>query len=269
MKKEEIAALLEIDSALADAAINSLQGPDARKARLLKDYLNDGGPAPDQSPPESVWTRVKFIKDYEDSNIDANSGDNKDPTKNTGTSTLDTGYFNSSGLTVDPRLRRKEDSTGAIQPVRFKTGETYVLESRTASELEKAGIVTIVAPIFVRPLNDYEFGFRESKRLTTRSQQDLLLVNRELSEAIRTNNVTLEQERRKEQEGIQLRADKAQYEKEATVIAEVATDLTQEIASKKSQLSQVYASIINLHTRVIQHNQELSDKINASQPTVE
>jgi hypothetical protein len=262
MDKESLGQLLGINPALADAVLSSLEPSEARKATLLQSYLNDGAKAPEQAPPETVWYRVKFVKDYDISDVDAGSL-SAEPGKESNAAAMEGGYFNSQGRTVDARLKR--DST---EPVRFKIGDSYVFDTDTANDLQKNGFANIIGPVYVRPLNDYEFGFRETRRLTTRAQQDLLLVTREFNEAVRTNTVTLEQVRKAEVENQRLKLDQSQYSKEAEVVTNEATELASQVEAKKAELSQIYASIVELHSKIVKRSNELTALINATVPAI-
>ena len=262
MDKEALAKLLGIDPALATAEPSSLKGTDASKARMLQSYVLDGTPGNEQTPPEALWYRVKFVKDFVVDDIDVGSGSaGNDPTKDRGRAALDGGYFDNSGRTTDARLMREPG-----EAVRFKVNDTYVFDATAANKLQKDGYVTFLGPIFVRPLNDYEFGFRETRRQTIRAQHDLLLVTRELNEAIRTEKVTLEQEKLRTIENRQLKLDMSQYEKERDVVSGEVVRLVKEIKTLKADLSQLYATVIELHSKIVKRTKELADFINAQAP---
>jgi len=175
---------------------------------------------------------------------------------------MEGGYFDLSGRTVDARLKREND-TG----VSFMVGDTYVFGMQNANDLEKLGVVTLGSRIFVRPLNDYEFGFRDFRRLTVRAIQDLLLLNRELAETIRSKSVTDEQEIVQGKESVNLKLDKSQYFKVLYKITSETENLTEQINAKKSELSQIYATIIALHGNLLDQSRELSAIANSLAPS--
>jgi len=243
MDKVNIAELLGVDPTLADADLLKLSPKDAAKAKLLQSYLNDGGQAPEKTQDSSLGYRVTFIKDH---TIDVDSQEQRNA--------MEGGYFDLSGRSVDARLKRDVD-----EAVLFKTGDTYVFDAAAAKELVKLGVATLGERIFIRPLNDYEFALRDTRRLTTRARQDLLLISRELDEVTRTTAVAVEQELKRSEENSRLKMDKNQYGKELTVISEVAISLENEVQSKTKELDELYGSIIALHERIVKRSRALAN----------
>ncbi len=241
MDKDEISKILGIDPALADQEPSSFTSVvEAIKARVLQSYLNDGARAPEQTPPESLAYEVKFLKEYS-LGVDAKGG----------RSPLEGGYHDTEGSMIDERLKRGEDA-GVV----FKVDDLYVFDAPTAKRLQGEGIVEIQAAVFVRPLNDYAFAFREIRRMIIRAMQDFALNTRNYDEAVRTTTITLAQEVKGEEEGTRLKLDKAQYEKEMEVVSSVANDLVEEITSKKSELSMIYRSILQMHQELLTLHRE-------------
>jgi hypothetical protein len=216
---------------------------EARKAKTLQSYLLDGSPAPDQTLPEMLAYRVKFLKDH---TVDVDAKGTR--------AANDGGFFDREGRAVDLKLKLESENGTAT----FKKDETLLLEAAAAKELEAQGIVSVEAKIFVRPLNDYEFAFREMRRMTTKAKQDLLLVSRELDEITQTFKVVSEQEILRAEEGKKLTLDKTQYEKELEVISNVGNELAQQIDQTKAGLSQLYGRMVSLHSQLVQRSQELS-----------
>lgn len=243
MDKVNIAELLGVNPALADADLLKLSPKDAAKAKLLQSYLNDGGQAPEKTQDSSLGYRVTFTKDH---TIDVDSQEQRNA--------MEGGYFDLSGRSVDARLKRDVD-----EAVLFKTGDTYVFDAAAAKELVKLGVATLGERIFIRPLNDYEFALRDTRRLTTRARQDLLLISRELDEVTRTTAVAVEQELKRSEENSRLKMDKNQYGKELTVISEVAISLENEVQSKTKELDELYGSIIALHERIVKRSRALAN----------
>jgi hypothetical protein len=243
MDKVKIAELLGVDPALADADLLKLSPKDAAKAKLLQSYLNDGGRAPEKTQDSSLGYRVTFTKEH---TIDVDSQEQRNA--------MEGGYYDLSGRSVDARLKRDVD-----EAVLFKTGDTYVFDAASAKELEKLGVATLGERIFLRPLNDYEFAFRDTRKLTTRANQDFLLISRELAEVTRTNSVAVDQELKRSEENTRLKLDKGQYEKEFAVISAVAVDLENQIKSKTTELDELYSSIIALHEQIVKRSRELAN----------
>jgi hypothetical protein len=222
---------------------------EASKTKILQKYANDGSAATIETPPEALGYQVKFSKDYTDV-VDAKGG----------RSPLEGGYHDTEGNMIDQRLKRE----AAAESV-FKVGDSYVLDAPTANKLQLEGIVEQGAPVYLRPLIDYSFANRETRRMIIRAKQDTDLITREYNEAVRSTTVTLDQELKHEEEGMKLKQDKAQYEKELEVIAGVLVDLEGQVAAKKAELSQVYASIISLHDSLVKHQRDLANLSNVAQ----
>ncbi len=229
--------------------------PEVMKAKITQKimhaYTNDGAQAPEGTLPEALGYRVKFLKDYSLS-VDAKGG----------RSPLEGGYHDTEGNMIDARLKRDSDA-GVV----FKIGTSHVFDAATANRLQSQGIVELGATVFVRPLNDYAFAFRETRRMEDKAKQDTMLITRENREAERSTKVALVQELNGEEEGTKLRLDKAQYEKEVEVISSVSSDLETLINSKKTELSQLYSSIHAIHDRLVKHQRDMASIVNAAVPT--
>ena len=222
---------------------------EARKEKILRMYANDGSAATIETPPEALGYQVKFSKDYTDG-VDAKGG----------RSPLEGGYHDTEGNMIDQRLKRE----AAAESV-FKIGDSYVLDAPTANKLQLQGIVEQGNSVYLRPLIDYTFANRETRRMIIRAKQDTDLITREFNEAVRSTGVELALEIKFEDEGTKHKQDKAQYEKELEVIAGVVVDLEGQVAAKKTELSQIYASIISLHDRLVKHQRDLANLSNVAQ----
>lgn len=241
MDKEDLAKVLNIDPALADQEPSTLTSiSEAIKARVLQSYINDGARAPEQTPPESLSYEVKFLKDYS-LGVDAKGG----------RSPLEGGYHDTEGSMIDERLKRDSDA-GVV----FKTDDLYVFDAPTAKRLQSEGIVELQGAVFVRPLNDYAFAFREIRRMIIRAKQDIDLVTREYNIAVRSTTDYLKQELKETDEGNKLVLDKAQYQKELSVISSVAEAIADEIKETKSELSLIYRSILQAHDDLLTQHRE-------------
>ncbi len=247
MDGDGIATDLGIDPLLADKEPGTLSVREANKARVLQSYLNDGARAPDQTPPEALAYEVKFLKEY---TLVVDAKGNRLP--------LEGGYHDLEGSMVDERLKRDSDA-GVV----FKVDDQYVFDAITANRLKDDGFVELQSAVFVRPLNDYAFAFREIRRTIIRAMQDANLINREYKEAVRSTEVQLKQEINGEEEGTKLKLDKAQYEKELAVIVSVVSELETRIKTKKTELSQIYSSIVAIHNSLVTQQREQINTANA------
>lgn len=235
-------------SKIFEAAFAGCPLTEAEKARILDTYLKDGGPASDDTPPELLGYHVKFLKDFSEA-VDAKGL--RLP--------LEGSYHDSEGNMIDDRLKRE-----APAEFTFRADDAYVLDAGSADKLQANGTIETRSRIFMRQLIDYAFAFRETRRVTIRAKQDTNLIARETDQTIAQTEVTDKQEQRGEIENRLLKLDKMQYQKEAEVIAAVATDLEAQIAAKKAELSQLYGAIVAFRDRLVKHQRELASVSNAA-----
>lgn len=243
MDPEELSKLLRIPLELAKQEPNTLDINRGIKARVLQSYLRDGTQAPEGTPLESSVYEVTFLKDYTEV---VDSTDKRKATEG--------GYFDTSGRSVDARLMRDE----GVEAFTFKEGDVYPneagqypLDGLKAKELEKEGVVKLGAQIFVRPLNDYEFSFRDLRRLTLAAMQNAILVNREIEVVNRTEKISREELIKGEENGRRYLLDKGMYDKEMAVIQAEQERLQSEVNAKKAELSQLYAKLVEYHEKLV------------------
>jgi hypothetical protein len=240
--------LLKIDPALATAEPTGLKIQDAIKARVLQSYLNDGSRPPEGTPPEQVYVRVEFLKDY---TIEVDAQEQRNATEG--------GFYDLSGRSVDARLKRGEDGA----KVSFKQGDRIVFDSTTANDLGKQDLIKVVSPVFVRSLNDYEYAFREVRRQITAALQDAVLIQRELAEMQKSQGVADNQVRLGQEERSKLDKDFAQYKKELDVISSEAARLQEESQTTRSEISATFKQIQALRDQIVARQRALSEAINA------
>lgn len=249
MDPTEIANLLGIDPALAQQAPTNLAPRDAIKARALQSYLNDGGRPPEGTPPEQVYVRVEFVKDH---TIEVDAQEQRNAREG--------GFFDLSGRSVDARLKRGEEGA----KVAFKAGDKIVFDTTTANDLIKQEIVKSIAPVFVRPLNDYEYAFREVRRQITAAQQDAKLIEREIAEMLKSQGIADSQVRMRQDERSKLDKDSAQYQKEQAVITAEVQRLQTQLASTRSEISSMFQQLQSLRDEIVANQKALTDAINAA-----
>ncbi|MFM7927528.1 MAG: hypothetical protein ACKO9Q_07410, partial [Pirellula sp.] len=248
MDLTELSTLLKIDPALASAEPTGLKIQEAIKARALQSYLNDGSRPPEGTPPEQVYVRVEFLKDY---TIEVDAQEQRNATEG--------GFYDLSGRSVDARLKRGEEGA----KVSFKQGDKIVFDSTTANDLGKQDVIKVVAPVFVRPLNDYEYAFREVRRQITAALQDAVLIQRELAEMQKSQGIADNQVRLGQEERSKLDKDFAQYKKELDVISSEASRLQEESQTTRSEISATFKQIQALRDQIVARQRALSEAINA------
>lgn len=252
MDRDELARMLGIDPSLADAIPTSLNLRDSIKARVLQSYINDGGRPPEGTPPEQVYVRIEFIKDH---TIEVDAQEQRTATEG--------GFYDLSGRSVDSRLKRGGEEGAKVS---FKTGDTIVLDTVSAEDLIKQGIAKSLAPVYVRPLNDYEYAFREVRRQITAALQDAKLIERELAEMQKSQGVADAQVRMRQQERTKLDKDFAQYSKENEVINAEATRLSEALNATRSELSTMFQQIQSMRDQIVAEQRAATEAINAIAP---
>lgn len=251
MDLQEIAQLLGIDPSLATATPTTLKLNEAIKARVVQSYLNDGGRPPEGTPQEQIYLRVEFLKDH---TTEVDAQEQRIATEG--------GFYDLSGRSVDARLKRGEEGA----KVSFKSGSVVVIDSSSAEDLIKQGIVKQLAPIYVRPLNDYEYAFREVRRQITASLQDVKLIKRELEVMKNSQEIVSGQVIQRQQERDKLDKDFAQYTKEHEVIRSEAERLEQELSTTRSNMSSMFQQIQALRDQIVASQQAITQAIDAVAP---
>jgi chromosome segregation ATPase len=163
---------------------------------------------------------------------------------------------------VDSRLKRGEEGAR----VSFKTGDTIVLDTASAEDLIKQGIAKSLAPVFVRPLNDYEYAFREVRRQITAALQDARLIERELAEMQKSQGIADTQVRMRQQERSKLDKDFGQYSRENEVITTEATRLSEALNATRTELSNMFQQIQSMRDQIVAEQRAATEAINAIAP---
>ncbi len=240
MDAKVIADLLKIPVELLEKDASQLSSEEARQAKLLRSYVEDGSRARENELPENVWYRIEFLTEFSDT-VDSEE-------KRTAS---DGGYFDTSGRTVDARLRRPEKQ----EKVTFKKGQQVLFFRAYAEQLISQGIAKLIEPIFVRPINDYSIAFGETRNRTARAIQDAEAIARDISQVQATNTVAQEQVVFRQNERQMLDKDKAQYDKELTVITSEAERLAAAVQQTKAELSRIYRANQEQYERLVKSQQ--------------
>lgn len=246
---------IPIDQVLrANHFVEPKQHPD-----VLANYKRDGGPAKADDPPECVFAKVRFLKDYT-FKVDAAEA--------RPTTSADTPSYDRNGQALDPRLRRGSDVT-------FKVGDeaelllagytdpTTMLEEKGAEQLAEEGILEITEKIYRRPLNDYAFEFRYIYDRSNEIRDSLALVETELAtvtaeEKLATANNDLVVSQLK-----LVKEDRAKVENEKAKITTYADALEASYRTARSELSRLYRENTALHDEIVSANERLTNEIDA------
>ena len=104
---------------------------------------------------------------------------------------------------------------------------------------------------YVRPLNDYQFVFREIRERVVRARQGIDLYTYENKVVDDTNKEGQEQIAFRQAERQQLDKDFAQFTKESTFIAGEAERLETDLASVNDRVKETYRLIQEQHAKLI------------------
>lgn len=248
MDEKSLSELLKLSADLLTREPSQLNADEARQAKLLRSYVIDGTRSPENEPPENVWYRIEFLEDYV-VDVDVTKGERK---------ATDGGYFDPLGRAMDARLKRVKEEGN----VTFKKGQQVAFAKIPADQLIDQGKAKKIEPIFVRPLNDYSIGFNEARFRMARTIQDAEAIKRNIAQVEATNKVAQEQVVFRQNERQLLDKDKAQYEKERTVIEAEAVRLTIAVQQTKAELSKIYRASQEHYDRLVKTQQALQSMTN-------
>jgi hypothetical protein len=205
--------------------------PEARREKLIKDYLRDGQRADESDPPSSRWTKIKLIKEYQ---IDVDSQEEAIATERS--------FFDKSGRSIDVRLKRGEDGTVKLNP-----DTEIVVKSEVADDLVSKGIATLIEPIFIRPLNDYQYEFQQNYVRLHETRERFAVYKRETEELAISNKSGQEMISFHQVENQKLASDLGHYRSELVVLDDEIAEATKALTSLKSTLTAMYQSIQTSH----------------------
>src|SRR5690606_36083250 len=127
-------------------------------------------------PPTSRWARVKFLvpHDYQVDII-------------VPVGVLEQGYFDPSGRAADRSLWHSE---GGDQVLKFAKESIGFFPEEEANRLVEQNIAQIEAPIYVRPLSDYNYLFWSARQRKKDMERATYLVQRETKDVNTTATAT-------------------------------------------------------------------------------
>lgn len=232
---------------------------DAQLQSVLADYQRDGKPAEANDPPENVYAKVKFLKDYKYT-VDAPEG--RSPVGQDSRSDI----FDTQGQALIPSLQRGKE-------VEFKTGATAELlysgkdskgdvQIPGAEQLAEQGIVEVVEKVYRRKLNDYSYEFRHiwaRKRQIVASLHTLEYeLNRVTKEIATTEaNIKLQKDRI-----TKLESDKTRVVDEKQKITTYANQLEKVFQNAKQQFNSLIVRNNALHEEILSTTKRLLTDVN-------
>jgi hypothetical protein len=246
-----------------EEAIKELMAPqrqlvstDEEFVALLDPYLRDGKRASQDDPPEDVWLKVEFEKQYElpVSDVDTSG----DPL---GAIVTSEDFFDRGRAEV-ALLRLNRDAEFQKGDIALFPQYSTGLDDLDVQDLVDDGICRIVDRVFVRTLNDYKRGFRDISQQMQTLAHDINQVQRDTAETERANELTLGQIRQSEEERDKINQDleKVRYEQEQ--ITQYAASLNDDLKALKKELSDLYRTNRQLVEQLAQLDADVTAKIN-------
>jgi hypothetical protein len=208
-------------------------------------YSRDGKRAADTDLPENTWVKVRFTEEHEEV-VDS------DATLGGVEGSQD--WFDR-GRAEIPLLQR-----GSV--AKFKKGEIGVFPQADADDMISRGVCERIEPIYVRPLNDYEYQFRSIHLQTVQIRQDIERIQRNIGEQTGTNarTQTLIAYRTEEKNKLQGDLDKFTYERDQ--ITEYFGKLQKHLADTRALLSRLYRTNFQLAEELRTTSENLTREIN-------
>ncbi len=247
MAPETISRLLNMPLSVLEKSPAEMTAEEAYNASVLQSYLLDGQRAPEGTLPEAIWLRIKFVQEHTVA-VDSEEVRNA----------LEGGYFDISGRTVDARLKRGKDQSS----IQFKAGSQIVYAREPAEDLIKAGVAQLIEPIYVRPLNDYAYLFKQTQLRINKATQDIELTQREIARTTQTESVGREQIVAKQAERKMLNEDLTQLENELAVVKSESESLDQQVSTVKAELSALFQRSQELYRRLVRTQQAFASGVN-------
>lgn len=237
MDEDAICSLLQIDKALLDQKFDNARDPNYAKAELLRSYLQDGKEAPADVLPANEWYLVEFLAPYE---VNVDSEEERVST--------DGGFYDLSGRTVDARLKRGKDQA----KVKYSAGDKALVTRKGAEDdqLIEKKIAKIVKRVYARTLNSYEFAFRDTKKRTVTTGQQIVFIQRETDIVTQANTIGRKQIALRQAHRQNLDKDTVGVQKEVDVSTAEVNRLESELSTLESKIKDSYQSMQKMHKTV-------------------
>jgi chromosome segregation ATPase len=113
------------------------------------------------------------------------------------------------------------------------------------------GVAEAIKSIYVRPLNNYEYAFRDSRQRTIESIQQLSVLTREKGLLDDTNQKGQAQLTSKQVERRKLDLDLVQVQKEQAVILAESKRLQAELDALTTSIASSYQKLKDLHSTMV------------------
>jgi hypothetical protein len=253
MNEAPIKALFTI-TRLPDAAFSGpteVKDATDRLALHLSWYLRDGKSVPvtekDVLPPMMVWTKVRFVKPHKEV-VDSNA------TVSPFSAGVTDDFFDR-GLAEVAILKLGKEAE-------FKEGDVALFPQENAQQLIAAGICEFREYVFVRPLNDYAFLFRNFDIRFDRIRDERERVERDIAELTKAQANINSQIALATDDQSKIQQDLTKTKEESDKIAEYLAILEKHWKDTRARTSAMYRQNLQLNEALKRLYQELSNAIN-------
>lgn len=222
-------------------------------AALINTFVQDGQPAPDNTPPENLWAEVKFKKTHKEE-VDAPGAPPEmppDPNEYP-----DVAPFDSAGLAVTRRLRRQEGDITEFEP-----GDVAVVPMEKADELVNLGVADKVRNIYRRNLVEFASRLRTIHRRKLELDQLTARVNREIATLTAANTKAEEQITLQTEYKRLLDEDLAKVTFERDSISRYGSSLFRELTETNNSIRNLYAANHALNLELKKLTADLTEEI--------
>ncbi len=205
-----------------------------RQEQLIDTYLRDGQQAGENDPIEDVWVQVNVLKETD---FDVDSEEVADATER--------GYFDSSGRSIDSRLKRGDDGVVKLTP--DMKGKTIILREEIATPLINSGHLELIRRVYIRPLIDYEEAFVHHMVRDHEVGQTIELAKRDSAEIQKANQLNQEMIGFRQVEAQELKHDLDNYQRELKVLEQAVAQADGDLTSLRTTIQQLYQTIQSRH----------------------
>ncbi len=208
--------------------------PPAVPREIVEQYVHDGKPATAQDPPDQVWRRVRFKKEYAAKDDQARPAPATPPPAAAG------------GAVDEPA----DETAAAVAPTRltFQPGDEAILDPKTAQQLVESGTADYVqndpdAGVYVRPLHDYPLAFREMRTQLLATNLKLGELARQIQAVQTSIELGKQTEQRRKEEAGRLTQDLEKFTFESATAKKFHDDLAEAVKSAYGQIGALKQSI--------------------------
>ncbi len=212
---------------------------------IVNKYLRDGHRATNEDPPEVIYAKVEFVKEYSEK-VDSDSP----------LSALSSEFFDASGQAQIAFLQQGENGTVSI-----KAGMIAALPLAQANQLVADGTCKLVDRVYVRPLRDFAYSFhslydqfvefRNKIRAQTYNKAQLEEANKNLTLVIQ----------KKQDELSKVESDLGFVKTEGTKVRELATRLQSDLTALQETLRTLFRANLVLEQDLAEVQRKIQESV--------